>query len=137
MKYFKFNNEVYAYEDDDLEDDLITSKHIPMTDIEIDEHINPSKYWSDEKKYELYLKSLGPITRRQFRRVLVINGYDLDVIRAKISEIPDSQTRQLTLIDWNDADTFERLDTSLIMMAEMMGMSDDQVNAMWEQALAL
>lgn len=90
-----------------------------------------------EQIEESKLKSLTSLTRRQFRRVLVQNGYDLDVIKAKILEIEDTQTRQLTLIDWEDADTFERLDTSLIMMAEMMGMSDDQVNAMWEQALTI
>lgn len=92
----------------------------------------------DQTKVEaIKLSKLKPLSRRQFRRVLVQNGYDLDVIKAKILEIEDTQTRQLTLIDWEDADTFERLDTSLIMMAEMMGMSDDQVNAMWEQALTI
>ena len=137
MKYFKFNNEVYAYEDDDLEDDLITSKHIPMTDIEIDEHINPSKYWSDEKKYELYLKSLGPLTRRQFTMILVLNGYDLDEIKAQILAIENIQTRQLALVEWEDANTFERTSSSLVMMVGLLQLNEDQVNAMWEQALTL
>ena len=68
---------------------------------------------------------------------MVQNDYDLDVVRAKILEIEDSQTRQLTLIDWDDADTFERMDPSIILMIGVLGLNDDQVNIMWEQALTI
>ena len=90
-----------------------------------------------EQIQEIELKALTPLTRRQFRMVLVLNGYDLDVIRAKISEIPDIQTRQLALIEWEDANTFERTRPSLVMMAGLLQLNEDQVNAMWEQALML
>ena len=90
-----------------------------------------------EQIQEIELKALTPLTRRQFRMVLVLNGYDLDEIKARISAIEDIQTRQLTLIEWEDANTFERTSPSLVMMAELLGLEDDQVNAMWEQALTL
>lgn len=113
------------------------TKYRLMTDDEIDRHENPEKYLTDDEKYQNYLKTLTPLTRRQFKRVLVLNGYDLDAIRAKILEIADTQLRQLTLIDWDDSDIFERLDSSLTMMINLLELSDAQVNTMWEQAMAL
>ena len=106
-----------------------------------DTHIWNGDEWLDSRALEQIqegeLKALTPLTRRQFRRVLVQNDYDLDVVRAKILEIEDSQTRQLTLIDWDDADTFERMDPSIILMIGVLGLNDDQVNIMWEQALTI
>lgn len=92
----------------------------------------------DQTKVEaIKLSKLKPLSRRQFRMILVMNGYDLDAIKEQILAIEDIQTRQLNLIEWEDSATFERDNPSLIMMSEMMGMSDDQVNAMWEQALTI
>lgn len=90
-----------------------------------------------EQIQEIELKALTHLTRRQFRMVLVLNGYDLDEIKAQISAIEDIQTRQLTLIEWEDANTFERTSPSLVMMAGLLQLNEDQVNAMWEQALML
>ncbi len=90
-----------------------------------------------EQIQESELKALTPLTRRQFRMVLVLNGYDLDEIKAQISAIEDIQTRQLTLIEWEDANTFERTSPSLVMMAELLALNDSQVNDMWKQALTL
>ena len=89
------------------------------------------------KVEEIKQSKLKPLTRRQFRMVLVLNGYDLDEIKARISAIEDIQTRQLTLIEWEDANTFERTSPSLMMMAGLLQLNEDQVNAMWEQALML
>lgn len=91
---------------------------------------------SEEIKAAEFIK-LTPLTRRQFRMVFILNGYDLDAIKAKILEIEDIQTRQLTLVEWEDAVTFERDNASLVMMAGLLGLNDDQVNAMWKQALTL
>ena len=90
-----------------------------------------------EQIQEIELKALTHLTRRQFRMVLVLNGYDLDEIKARISAIEDIQTRQLTLIEWEDANTFERTSPSLVMMAELLALNDSQVNDIWKQALML
>lgn len=42
MKYYKQNNEVYAYELDGSQDHLIGNK-VQMTDEEVEAHINPPK----------------------------------------------------------------------------------------------
>ena len=90
-----------------------------------------------EQIQEIELKALTPLTRRQFRMVLVLNGYDLDEIKAQILAIENIQTRQLTLVEWEDANTFERTSPSLVMMAELLALNDSQVNDMWKQALTL
>lgn len=104
-------------------------------------HVWKDGNWVDQRTAEQIkaseMKLLTPLTRRQFRMAFILNGYDLDDIKAKILEIEDIQTRQLTLVEWEDATTFERDNASLIMMAELLGLEDDQVNAMWEQALTL
>ena len=69
--------------------------------------------------------------------VLVLNGYDLDEIKSQILAIEVIQTKQLTLIEWEDANTFERTSPSLVMMAELLALNDSQVNDIWKQALML
>lgn len=78
-----------------------------------------------------------PLTRRQFRLTLVANGYDLSSIDTLIAQIPDPIQRQFTQIEWQDANTFERHNPGLLLMASMLEISSDQLNQMWAQALAL
>ena len=78
-----------------------------------------------------------PLTRRQFRLALVANGYNLSDIEALINKIEDVGQRQFTQIEWQDANTFERHNQSLLLMASMLEISSDQLNQMWAQALAL
>ena len=103
----------------------------------IAEDLTGGIFIDQEKVEEIKQSQLKPLTRRQFRMILVLNGYDLDAIKAQISAIEDIQTRQLTLIEWEDAVTFERSSSSLLMMAGLLGMSEVQVNTMWEQALTI
>ena len=72
MHYYKKQNEVYAFEDDQLH--LVTDEFIAMTEDDVDRHINPKKYMTDEQLYEIYVKSLRPLTRRQFRLALLDVG---------------------------------------------------------------
>lgn len=92
---------------------------------------NPDYVWA--VTYES--PSLPVLTRRQFMRTLVLNQFDLDDIEAKIRTIEDAQERQLALIDWHDATEFERNNQTMIMMIDLLGLTNDQVDALWSQAL--
>lgn len=92
---------------------------------------NPDYVWA--VTYES--PSLPILTRRQFMRTLVLNQFDLDDIEAKIRTIEDAQERQLALIDWHDATEFERNNQTMIMMIDLLGLTNDQVDALWSQAL--
>ena len=95
--------------------------------------LNPEYVWA--VTYET--PAVKPLTRRQFRLTLVANGYDLSSIDTLIAQIPDPIQRQFTQIEWQDANTFERHNPSLLLMASMLEISSDQLNQMWAQALAL
>lgn len=95
--------------------------------------LNPEYVWA--VIYET--PAVKPLTRRQFRLALVANGYNLSDIEALINKIEDVGRRQFTQIEWQDANTFERHNQSLLLMTSMLEISSDQLNQMWAQALAL
>lgn len=80
---------------------------------------------------------LKPLTRRQFRLALVMNGFALADIEALINQIEDDMQRQIIQIEWQDATVFERNNSSLFVMAALMGLSSAQIDELWSQALTL
>lgn len=136
----KYTNEIevrYFEDDADLGNWIDLSEYRLMTDTEIDKHENPEKYLSYDEKYQLYLKSLRPLTRYQFKRCLLENGYKSEMIEAQILQIKDEMARELTLLGFKEATNFVRTDDSIIAMQSMLGLSDEKVDKFWEYALTL
>ena len=94
---------------------------------------NPEYVWA--VTYEK--PPLKPLTRRQFRLALVMNGFALADIEARINQIEDSTQRQITLIEWQDGAAFERYSPNLLKMAKLMNLSSLQVDELWSQASTL
>ena len=94
---------------------------------------NPDYVWA--VTYEK--PPLKPLTRRQFRLALVMNGFALADIEALINQIEDGTQRQITLIEWQDGAVFERYSPSLLKMAELMNLSSPKVDELWSQALTV
>lgn len=92
---------------------------------------NPEYVWA--VTYEA--PPVPALTRRQFRLALATNGYSLTDIEALIAQIEDDTQRQIIQIEWQDATVFERNNSSLFAMAALMGLSAEQVDALWAQAL--
>ena len=92
---------------------------------------NPEYVWA--VTYET--PPVKPLTRRQFRLALVMNGYNLADIEAVINSIEDATQRQITLIEWQDATTFIRTSPNLLFMANLIGLSSAQIDELWSQAL--
>ena len=136
MKYYRLNGEVWAFEADGSQDELITDEFIVMTQDEVDRHINPQKHLSDEEKRAQYLASLKPLTRRQFKLVLLENDL-LDRIENAISAIADDKTRARIQIEYTEATEFHRVSESIAYMCALLELTEAQVDAMWEQALQL
>ena len=162
----KFSSENQAFYDDslnypELPDSLIditdeqhnelliaiNSGHFVFSDLTLSEqkpsdfHVWRGESWIDPRTPEEIeahrLVQFPALKRRQFMRVLVLNGFDLDQIESEINKIPDTQTRQLALIDWKDATEFWRTDETLLMVADLLGLDTARIDAMWEQALQL
>ena len=94
---------------------------------------NPDYVWA--VTYEK--PPLKPLTRRQFRLALVMNGFALADIEALINQIEDDMQRQIIQIEWQDATVFERNNSSLLTMAALMGLSSAQIDELWSQGLKL
>ena len=136
MKYFKLNNDVYAFEFDCSQDHLITDNFIEMTDDEIDRHINPQKYLSDEEKEQLRLNQFKPLTRRQFKLALLENNL-LATVEQMIDSIADQTLKTRIQIEYSESERFERTNDSVRYMLAVLNLTSEQVDAMWEQALTL
>lgn len=137
MKYFKDKDgSVYAFDDDGSQDEFITPAMKKMTNSQIDRHLNPQKYLSDEEKNLIYLQSLRPLTRRQFMLALVENDLD-EAVETAIGNIQDAKQRKQMSIEYKDAQTFERFSASIMTMATLINLDEESLNSMWEKALTL
>lgn len=84
--------------------------------------------------HELYLKTLKPITRRQFRLALFDEDL-LSTVEHSIDNIGDSALRERVQIEYRDADYIDRTSPTVALMASFIGFDDEQVNLLWEKAL--
>lgn len=103
-------------------------------------HVWENGEWVDSltpaQKYEQYLKSLRPLTRRQFKLILLKNGM-LNNIDTAIASIEDAEQKALVEIEYIESMQFERLSDSVAYMCQLLNLTDEQVNQMWEQGLEL
>ena len=136
MKYYKKGEQVFAFESDGSQDDYITEDMVRMTSSEVDKHINPKKYMTDEQLYEIYVKSLKPLTRRQFRLALLDVGL-LDDLETAISNIEDTAEKRRIEIEYTESDKFARTSESVKTMFALINQTEEQINELWEKALAL
>ncbi|WP_151823841.1 hypothetical protein [Acinetobacter bereziniae] len=134
MNYFKKNNDVFAFEDEQL--DLVTEGFIRMTKDEIDRHLNPDKFLSDEQKHQKYLASLKPLTRRQFLLALATNDLD-DQIETAIAEIKNLKKKKLMSIEFNESTQFDRTSDNVAQLLQLINLDEEQINTLWEKAMKL
>ena len=132
MKYFKYENDVYAFELDGSQDHLISDQHIPMTADEIDRHINPENYLSEEEKLAYKRSQYPKLTRYQFMRGMLEMGFKSSDIEAQIMLIEDEYTRELTMLGFKDAGYFERTDPSIDVMRDMLKRTDLEIDEFFE-----
>lgn len=98
------------------------------------------KKWEDnrtpEQKRIDFLWTLRPLTRRQFKLALLENGL-LDLIEQRINAIEDPQMRTRIQIEYTESVNFERKSESVLYMATLLGLSEEQVDKMWVYAMTL
>lgn len=128
MKYFRNQNtgEVFAFEADLIE----------MTTEEIDRHLNPQNYLSDEEKEQLRLAEFKPLSRRQFKLTLLQYGL-LETLEQAIANIEDLTLKTRIQIEYNESEKFERSNESVKYMLTLLERSDDEIDEMWRYAMSL
>ena len=128
MKYYKTNNEVYAFESDGSQDHLITDEFIAMTQDEVDRHINPEKYLSDIEKAQLNRERMPTLTPIEFDIKLVGAGlYD------QVQELITSDIK--LRIAYTRATFFSRTDPFIDQARIALNLTDEQVDMIWESPL--
>ena len=130
MKYFKKYDEVFAFEIDGSQDHLITSDFVEMTAEEIDRHLHTENYMTDAEKRAAYLASMPELTKRQFNLYLYDAGLK-DEVDALLSANPRAK------VEFDSTDKVVRTSPTVEAMVALLGLTDEQVDQMWEQALTL
>jgi len=74
------------------------------------------------------------ITRRQLRLTLVRNGISLASVSDAIDAMPEGLDHDEMRIEWDDGTTYERLNPRLNAIASAIGLTQGQVDTMWEEA---
>ena len=136
MKYYKLNQEVYAFESDGSQDEYISKNMVKMSEDEVDRHTNPDKYLTSSQKYQNYLASLKPLSRKQFKLVLLDNGL-LDDLELAISDIETTLEKKRIEIEYTESSEFVRTSESVKTMFALINQTEEQINELWEKALAL
>ena len=132
MKHFiDENGEFWGFTQDQILEGLSDNMR-ELTDIEFDNIQNPIKYFSEEEKLAYKRSQYPKLTRYQFMRGLLENGYKSSDIEAKIMLIEDEYTRELTMIGFKDATNFVRTDPSIGVMRDMLGKTDLEIDEFWE-----
>ena len=128
MKYYKLNSVVYAFEADGSQDDLITKDMTKMSDDDVDRHINPEKYLSDSERLRLARERMQKLTPIEFDIKLVDVGlYD---------EVQELITSDIKLrIAYTRATFFSRTDPFVDQARIALGLTDEQVDTIWESSL--
>lgn len=129
MNYFKKQDgSVWAFDEDQL--DLVSDDMTAMTGDEIDRHLNPQNYYTDEEKRAAYLASLPNLSKRQFNLYLYDNQ-KLDDVNNLLANNPRFK------IEFDSTDTIVRTSSTVDAMITLLGWTDEQVDLMWEEAMTL
>jgi len=136
MKYYKKNNRVYAFESDGSQDDYIQDGMIQMSSEEVDRHINPEKYMSEQEKLVILTSSLKPLTRKQFKLALLDKDL-LDNLETNISNINDTTTKRRIQIEYTESTEFVRTSEVVKTMFTLLNKTEEEINSFWQYALTL
>ena len=134
MRYFKKDLEVYAFEENQLH--LVDNTFSAMNAEEVDRHMNPQNYMSDEEKEQFRLTQFKPLSRRQFKLALLENGL-LETVEQMIESIEDPILKTRIQIEYSESERFERTNGSIQYMLGLLELTTDQVDEMWRYAITL
>lgn len=126
MKYFKLNDEVFAFEEDGSQDSYMLEDMVRMSEDEVDRHIHPEKYLSDKEKQQIARENMPTLTPIEFDIKLVDAGlYD------KVQGLIQSDIK--LKIAYTRATFFSRTDLFIDQARIALELTDEQVDMIWTQ----
>lgn len=135
VKYFKdADGEIHGLINE-VQDHLIKEDFVPLTKNELDRLFFPEKYLTEEEKLAYKRSQYPKLTRYQFMRGMLENGYKSSDIEAQIMLIEDEYTRELTMLGFRDAGYFDRNDQSIGVMRDVLEKTDLEIDEFWELSM--
>ena len=130
QKYIKNDfSEVRYYEDGvNVSDWIDLDEYRLMTYEEIDRHENPEKYLSDEEKLLIYRQNMPQLTPIEFD-IKLNNAGLYDAVQELIKDNFEMR------IAYNRATFFSRTDPFIDQARIALGLTDEQVDMIWESSL--
>ena len=125
MKYYKLENQVFAFEADGSQDDFIKPEMVLMTQAQVDEHLKVEVLPLEQ--------TLPPLTRRQFKLALLYADLTATIEQA-IADITDPKTKAILEIEYAEATEFHRTSDSVAYMCNLLSLSNDEINEIWQKA---
>lgn len=116
---------VYAFAADGSQDAFIAANLVPMTEAEIDAHLNPPSAPSVPQS----------ITMRQARLCLHKHGM-LAGVQPAIDALPEPD-RTAAQIEWDYSSVVERHRGFVLTIAESLGLADEQLDELFIEAATL
>lgn len=77
------------------------------------------------------------LTRRQLRLWLLSQGVQSAQVEAAIATIADPIQREVAMIEWQDATTYDRAHPLVDTLGALLGFTTEQIDAGWQAAAAL
>ncbi|MDI3236701.1 hypothetical protein QK338_00975 [Acinetobacter ursingii] len=104
MKYFKKNDgSVWAFEADGSQDDYITSEFAAMTPDEIDRHLNPQNYLTDEEKAAIAAQQKLTTAQVEYDRISTLISQINDAIDDEDGDLDELNAQKLRLTEYRKA----------------------------------
>lgn len=126
-------NDLKSRDEFSVETDTVYTHKIEYKQGKIVETVNtPESSTSLQKRLEN-----SRLTRYQFFRGLLEFGYDSGVIETQINLIQDDFKRKLTIIGFKDAGHFVRSDEIVLEIQEILNISNEDLDSLWEHSLKL
>lgn len=128
MKYYKLDNDVYAFGADGSQDAYIKPDMVRMTQLEVAEYLTVPELPLEQ--------ALPPLSRRQFKLAMLHAGLTTQ-IEQLILDITDPTEKAILEIEYNESTEFVRTSSSVKYMCNLLELTDVEVNSLWEYALTL
>lgn len=127
MKYYKLDNQIFAFEADGSQDGFITPEMVAMTAAEVEAHLAPVEVPIEQ--------TLPALTRRQFKLALLYAGLTAK-IETEVEAITDPKLKAIINIEYNEGTEFRRTSDSVAYVQGLLGLNDAELNEIWESAAA-
>lgn len=80
---------------------------------------------------------LPSLTRRQFKLGMRSLGITSEMITSAINNIQDINSREIAMIEWEEAQSYQRLHPLVLSLSVGFNITEDQLDTAWNYALSL